>query len=109
MWHDLKYLPFREAMLALVRTGTKTVTSRTKRYGSPGDRLAVGEPGETVTLIEVERLTLECVAAWRYSEEGFASPDEFKRAWCEIHPRKGWVPEQLVWVHEFRYEKKEAK
>ncbi len=100
----MNYLPFREAMLEKVRARLKTCTSRTKRYGAPGDRLAIGAPGETVTLEKVEQRLLTWIAAFRYREEGLASPEEFRYIWAEIHPRKGWVPEQVVWVHEFRYE-----
>ena len=95
----MSFLPFRPEFEAAIRSGTKTATSRTRRYGEPGDILDT--PFGPVRLLRVFKASLSAVSEGLYREEGFTSPAEFMEAWTRIHPRKGFVPWQEVWVHEF--------
>jgi hypothetical protein len=92
-------LPFqprwREAMLS----GRKVCTSRSRRFGRPGDTFQAFGTG--FELRAIERLPLLHVKDHLYLQEGCESPDEFQRAWNELHPRRGFVPEQPVYVHWF--------
>ena len=88
---------FREAMLA----GRKTCTSRTKLYGRAGDTFEAFEA--TFKLTETHQCPLDFVTVMLFQHEGLRSPEEFKTVWCRLHPRKGWIPDLLVWVHHFTY------
>lgn len=35
-------------------------------------------------------------------KEGYESLADFKKAWIQTHPRRGWDPEQNVWVIEWK-------
>lgn len=99
------FIPFHPMFFAQIEKGIKRMTTRTKRYGKPGDVLDYGNADGTVRgrirLVATERVPL-CVVAEKYHrEEGFADPDGFQRAWCDIHPGRGWMPELRVWLHTF--------
>lgn len=89
------YPRFREPVL----TGVKTKTARTKRYGAPGDVLRT--PFGDVRLVAVERVSLADVAEKHWREEGTSGPEEFKAVWSQIHPLRGFRPDDLVWLHRF--------
>jgi len=95
----MKRLPFRPEFEEAVRSGQKTVTSRTRRYGSVGDVLDT--PFGPVRLVSVVRMLLASVVARLWREEDFGNSGEFVDAWVRLHPRRGYIPEQWVWVHEF--------
>ena len=87
---------FQDRMLS----GKKTVTSRTKKYCEVGDTFEAF--GATFEITKVYQYKLDCVAYLLCHEEGFDSPDEFIACWATIHPQKGYVPSQEVWVHQFK-------
>ncbi len=85
---------FRERMLS----GQKTATTRTRKYGDPGDLFSAF--GYTFQLIKVSRVYLGEVAFAYHKQEGFESKDDFMECWCRIHPRKRHYTD-IVWLHEF--------
>ncbi|HYZ93478.1 MAG TPA: ASCH domain-containing protein [Actinomycetota bacterium] len=96
----MKPLPFRDDMLEAIRAGRKSCTARTKRFGKPGDLLDTQGAG-TVRLVSVEKLPLAVVRDEHWAQEGMSSPEDFVRVWAEIHSHKGFVPDQMVWLHTF--------
>jgi hypothetical protein len=92
-------IPFRADMRKAIADGAKCCTSRNKRYGKIGDTFRID--GRTYRLTDVRRLSLYTVAQRCFGLEGVNSPQEFETLWADIHPRKGWDPEQLVWTHFF--------
>ena len=92
-------IPFRVEMIRALFEGRKTATSRTKRYGIPGDTFVVSGQLFRIARVKCEKLSI--VAREYYREEGFSSPSELIAAWKRIHPRKGWDPQQFVFLHEF--------
>lgn len=95
----IPFLPiFKDTMLS----GIKTCTSRTRRYGQPGDKFEAW--GEIFEIREIERLLLSTVRDKFYRHEGFTSPDEFVAVWTKLHPIKGFDPESAVYLHSFRKE-----
>lgn len=82
--------------------GLKIVTSRPHKYGHAGDTFRYF--GANFVILAIEKHTLDYVANNLYKEEGCDNPDEFRRIWSMLHPRKGFIPTQLVWVHFFRKE-----
>ncbi len=96
----MKALPFRDDMLAAIKAGRKTCTARTHRFGKPGDLLDTEGAG-VVRLIGIEQVALRVVRDKHWQREGLASPEAFESIWREIHPRKGFDPDQMVWLHMF--------
>lgn len=114
-----RHLPFEPGMAASVRAGVKTATTRTRRYGQPGDTL--NSDAGPLRLIEARRVHLIDVARRWYRQEGFPSPESFLDTWRRLHPRTcpspvasddgrplvdrmieaGFPMDQLVWLHIF--------
>jgi len=92
-------IPFQPKWQHKMLVGLKTCTSRTKRYGHTGDTFR--HFGKTFIMLSIEKRTLKNIADNLYTQEGCDSQEEFKEVWIELHPRKGWVPNQKVFVHFF--------
>lgn len=102
-------LPFREEFRDRMLSGRKTCTSRTKRFGEGGDTFEAFEAefilernNAGLNTIAVDRFPLSYVAKYFFGGEGFDTTEDFIECWKKIHPRKGYDPEQKVWVHYFR-------
>ena len=94
------HIPFRDDMKQAIADGRKTATSRTKRYGKPGDRFQVD--GRWYELIRITRQELVWVARRYWKDEGMDSEENFWQVWKQIHPRKKISEYDLVWFHEFK-------
>jgi len=77
----------------------KIATSRYKRYGKKGDTFSVGDYDYRIDF--VVKLPLWFITYYLYRTEGAESPEEFQKVWANIHPKKGWLPEDEVWYHCF--------
>lgn len=90
-------LEFKEPMLS----GKKTMTTRPKKYGQPGDWFKAF--GATFLLTEVYQVHLNLVAFTCYNEEGFNSPQEFRECWDKLHPHVTFEekPNRPVYLHRF--------
>jgi hypothetical protein len=95
-------IPFREDMEEAIISIDKDWTTRSKKYGKPGDFFFVKD--RRVRLLGHMRLPLWVVAKYGYRHEGVNSEEEFIELWKEIHPRKGWTPNELRWTHVFQVE-----
>jgi len=93
-------IPFKERFREVLLDGTKTWTSRTRRMGKMGDTFDAF--GATFEIERVERRTLGNIRYHHWKEEGCKSSTDFFEVWEQIHPRKGYIPSQLVWVHIFK-------
>lgn len=94
-WITIPFRPqFREVMLS----GQKILTARTKRFGAAGDRFQVF--GATFEVVTVSQECLQDVSE-HWLEEGCTSRENFISIWLSLHPRKGYDPEELVWLHRF--------
>lgn len=93
-------LPFTAQFERVLLTDIKTCTTRSKRFGRPGDVFRAY--GAVFELLKVEQVRLDEVAAKYWQQEGCASPEHFIRVWEQIHPIKGFDSEWLVWLHTFR-------
>jgi len=93
------HIPFKPRFEEPMLKGVKTWTARTRRYGKPGDTFTAF--GDEFRILKVERRTLEDVAD-HWAEEGFINKLSFIEFWKRIHPRKGYVPSQRVYVHIFK-------
>lgn len=90
-------IPFKEAFKPLIMSGVKYRTSRNKRYGGVGDCFEIGN--KKFWLVEVKKYPLKIVRDKFWKSEGVDSPEHFEEIWVKIHPLKGFVEEQEVWVH----------
>ena len=93
-------LPFLEKFHPKILNGTKTATSRTKRYGKEGDYFVLGNT--KFEIIKVRKMLLCEVFNNLLKEEGVEDEFEFINTWKKLHPRKGYEPFQEVFVHFFR-------
>lgn len=93
-------IPFTEDMAQLSLEGRKHATSRTKKYGDPGDTFFIKDMLLEIT--SVSKWELLEVYWFGYKAEGFDSSEAFEAKWIKLHPRTGFVPEQKVWFHEYR-------
>jgi hypothetical protein len=93
-------IPFKKEFKDAILSGVKDTTSRNKRYGIPGDTFEIF--GKKFELIVVKNVQLSYVRAYYWKREGAKSMDDFVRIWIEIHPRKGYVAQQYVWLHTWK-------
>jgi len=93
-------IPFMAEFEERMLTGKKTATTRNKKYGNGGDLFSAFN--HTFQLTKVYKVYLQDVCATAYEKEGFNSQPEFIECWKKLHPRKGYVPDQEVWFHEFK-------
>ena len=98
----MSFIPFLPRFHDVIKLGVKTMTCRTRKYGEPGDMLDTNL-GVRIQILEVRRMRLGDVAKRHWREEGCESPEEFVAVWEGIHPRRDFDPDQLVWLHVFRY------
>lgn len=92
-------IPFLDEWKEKMLHGNKCCTSRTKKYGNTGDTFTAF--GAKWLLNIVRKNTLWHVANKMFALEGCGSPEEFIKVWNKLHPRKGYNPDQLVWVYIF--------
>jgi hypothetical protein len=96
------YIPFMERFREPLLNGTKTWTSRTKRYGQMGDSFEAF--GATFEILTVEKKTLEEILNhWR--EEGLDSFSDALITWRKIHPIRKLDFLEQFWTHIFKKEK----
>lgn len=93
-------IPFMPYFAGRLLEGRKTATTRTKPFGKPGDTFEAF--GLTFIILEVREIALERVAYEYYHAEGFYSVEGFIECWASIHPRLGYQPRRLVYLHEFQ-------
>jgi hypothetical protein len=86
----------------------KTATTRTRRYGYPGDCFEAF--GRVFILTQVYPSFLDVIVSQHYLAEGFDSPREFIEFWDRIHPNVTYEqkPGRKVYFHRFAA-KSEAK
>lgn len=96
----LARFPFQPEWEKKMLGGEKTCTSRTKIFGHAGDVFMAF--GTKYVISKVEERSLEDIAANLYQQEGCKDPSEFIGWWNKLHPRRGWQPKQVVFVHHFR-------
>ena len=101
------HIPFTKQFKEPMLSGRKTVTSRTRRHGYAGDTFQAW--GRTFEIIGVHKMLLITVRDLWYEDEGCKSPKEFEDTWMKLHRRRGFVPEEVVWLHEFKLLDREEK
>lgn len=94
------YIPFKEQFKDVMLSGKKIKTTRSKRYGSPGDWFEIF--GAKFQIESVEKKQLGRIAMWDYEDEGFDTMVEFIECWNEIHPRVGFDKNKYYYLHTFK-------
>lgn len=96
---ELRFKPYwRNALL----TGKKVCTTRTSKYGNPGDYFTAFWAKFKITA--VHRVKLSTVRDYYWEKEGCTSPAHFESVWCSIHPAAMFKPDLIVYLHEFKKE-----
>lgn len=98
-------IPFKEQFRDAMLSGTKTATSRTKRYGWPNDTFEAF--GQTFVITDVYRLPVFRVAHYLHKEEGFENKGDFWQTLREILPRLSEGAK--VYVHRFKIKGEETE
>jgi hypothetical protein len=96
-WVDI---PFNDWSEERLQEGRKTATTRTKRYGDPGDRFRAA--GHVYELTHVVTVPLGIVAEQFHDLEGARTTAAFVEVWEDIHYRRGFERDWEVWLHLFR-------
>ena len=86
---------------AKMKDGRKFMTTRSKKYGEPGDIFEAF--GEGFVIVKILPTPLRHVAAVFYKGEGFDTSKEFIQCWNELHPRKTFEKDEaaIKFVHVF--------
>lgn len=94
-------MPFLRESKEAMLSGKKRASTRTRRYGYPGDWFK--QFGRTFMLTSVQRTFLDIVVSDHYLEEGFNSSGEFIECWDRLHPRVPYAqrPTRVVFYHRF--------
>jgi hypothetical protein len=94
-------IPFQSEFKDRMLSEQKTYTTRTKRYGRPGDWFKAF--GAFFTLIEVFEVHLNFVADTCYIGEGFDSRQDFIACWNKLHPNVTFEEkrDRTVYLHRF--------
>jgi len=95
-----RQIPFSPAWKEKMLQGQKCCTARTRKYGAVGDTFEAYSHLFEIT--NIDYLPLEQVALQLFQKEGVSSPEEYQEVWQQLHPYKGFVPHQLVFVHHFK-------
>lgn len=97
--NEIIEIPFSESMRHASLNGRKVCTSRNKKYGTFNDIFYID--GVLFRLLDVMEESLGTVAERYYRLEGFDSSDGFINIWNELHPKRGFIPTDKVYVHFF--------
>jgi len=94
-------LPFQSEWESAMLSGKKTATTRTRRYGYPGDEFEAF--GRVFILTQVYPSFLDVVISLHYLAEGFDSPQEFIEFWDRIHPHITYLQRsgRAIYFHRF--------
>ena len=98
---QIPFIPELEEKLVL---GKVLMTSRTRRYGDPGDTFTIEylKRPHNFKILGVIKLELEVVAREFHEEHGFKTPNHYREAWKKLHPKKGFIGNKVVTTHIFR-------
>lgn len=91
-------IPFLERFREPMLNNTKTITSRTKIYGGKGDWFDAFDA--TFRLDSVYAQPFKIIRL-QWKAEGCKSEEDFMSVWKQIHPRKEFQPNELLFVHRF--------
>lgn len=93
-------IPFHKDFIPKIRNGTKTMTTRERRY-KPGHVYRTLPGDVRIFILRVQPETLGIVAEKYYRQEGCESPADFMMVWRRLH-RGHFNPKNVRWLHEFR-------
>jgi hypothetical protein len=93
-------IPFIDFFKEKILFEDASCTSRIERHGIAKDTFS--QWGIKFMLTKVTALSLGYVIENLYRQEGFFSPVDFIAYWKKLHPREGYNPHQIVFVHFFK-------
>jgi len=93
-------IPFKDKFKEPMLSGVKIMTARTRKMAEPQERFFAF--GSFFQINAVYKIPLALVANVLWKLEGCHSANDFISTWREIHPRKGYDGEQLIYLHTFK-------
>ena len=93
-------IPFDKKLIPPLLSGTKTVTSRSKPYGTAGDQFVV--EGKRFELTNIVRMPLGVVYDRLWEPSGAEDGFDFIKIYNRLHPGKPYDPFREVYVHFFK-------
>lgn len=94
-------IPFHPDMVRAIEEGRKCATTRSERYGEPGDTFALpGHDFQKYVLIDVFPAKLQGIRDNLYRLEGVDSPEEFEQLWRRLH-RGNFLKNKDYFIHFF--------
>lgn len=92
-------IPFLPEFKDQLLNGEKTATTRTRKYGDSEDVFTIF--GAKFRIIKTIKLPLSAIAYAFHKEEGFETKEGFIDIWNRIHPRRGYRPDDVRFIHFF--------
>jgi hypothetical protein len=93
------YIPFLEYWEKKMLNGEKIATTRVRQYGKIGSYFKIFNTVFQIT--DIKKIALRIVRDKYYMKEGCDTSEKFESIWTNIHYKKGFDPEQLVFLHVF--------
>lgn len=93
------HLPLDNRFGPWMREGIMIFSAYTRQYARVGDRFWAF--GDQFFVTGVHRFPLGAIARRGHRYHGFVTPQQFINYWNDYHPIKGFVPNQLVYLHWF--------
>lgn len=91
-------IPFLERFREPMLNDTKTMTSRTKIYGGKGFWFEAFDRWFIIDSVDAQPFK---IIKLQWKMEGCSSEEDFLSVWKQIHPRKTFTPNELLFVHRF--------
>lgn len=86
--------------------GSMMYHAMTRVYAQPRDHFFI--LGHKIFVVSVTNSTLGDLSNFGYKAQGCDSPYDFIDYWKHYHPRMGYKPEKVIYLHWFEPEKKEV-
>lgn len=104
-WIEVE-IPFNYTDPKDVYSGKKTATRRSKRYDAKAG-MRMRAVFRTYSIVDLQITAvydqkLKDMNDDDAKREGYECMAAFRETWAESHPRRGWDPEQNVWVIEWK-------
>ena len=103
------FIPFNDWSKNKLHRGIKTATCRSKPYGEVNDTFEVflenrprGQRVVSYIVASITKKSLKDVSKNHFAEEGAKSPEEFIEVWNDIHPHRGFQPEDIRFFIKFK-------
>jgi len=93
-------VPFHPRWRTSMLSGRKTKTCRRHRIGKVDDTFS--RFGAVFQITGITQMSLHDVVTHHFYDEGCDSTEELMMIWMKLHPKRGYVSTDRVYLHTFR-------